>query len=73
MLKYRNFLFINHFLELIMEYRKYICIVCGLIYDEAEGWPEDGIEPGTRWEDVPENWECPDCGVSKDEFELLEE
>lgn len=73
MLKYRSFLFINHFLELIMEYRKYICIVCGLIYDEAEGWPEDGIEPGTRWEDVPEDWECPDCGVSKDEFELLEE
>ena len=56
-----------------MEYRKYICIVCGLIYDEAEGWPEDGIEPGTKWEDVPEDWECPDCGVSKDEFELLEE
>lgn len=74
MLKYRNFLFINHFfLELIMEYRKYICIVCGLIYDEAEGWPEDGIEPGTRWEDVPEDWECPDCGVGKEEFELLEE
>nr|AAX78075.1 unknown protein [synthetic construct] len=61
----------KHMLE--MEYRKYICIVCGLIYDEAEGWPEDGIEPGTRWEDVPEDWECPDCGVSKDEFELLEE
>ncbi|MDE5016737.1 rubredoxin [Francisella tularensis subsp. holarctica] len=56
-----------------MEYRKYICIVCVLIYDEAEGWPEDGIEPGTIWEDVPENWECPDCVVSKDEFELLEE
>ena len=56
-----------------MEYRKYICIVCGLIYDEAEGWPEDGIEPGTRWEDVPADWECPDCGVGKDQFELLEE
>ena len=36
--------------------KKYECIVCGLIYDEALGWPEDGIEPGTRWEDVPEDW-----------------
>ena len=35
------------------EYIKWECIVCGLIYDEAEGWPEDGIEPGTKWEDVP--------------------
>ena len=39
------------------------CIVCGFIYDEAKGLPEDGIAPGTVWADVPENWECPDCGV----------
>ena len=38
------------------EYIKWECIVCGLIYDEAEGWPEDGIEPGTKWEDVPFDW-----------------
>ena len=43
--------------------KKWQCVVCGLIYDEAEGWPEDGIEPGTKWEDVPEDWVCPDCGV----------
>jgi rubredoxin-NAD+ reductase len=49
------------------------CIVCGLIYDEKEGWPDDGIAPGTRWEDVPEDWLCPDCGVGKEDFELLEE
>jgi rubredoxin-NAD+ reductase len=50
---------------------KWECIVCGLIYDEAEGWPDDGIPPGTKWEDVPEDWLCPDCGVGKDDFELL--
>ena len=49
------------------------CIVCGLVYDEKEGWPDDGIAPGTRWEDVPEDWLCPDCGVGKEDFELLEE
>jgi len=47
------------------------CIVCGLIYDEKEGWPEDGIAPGTRWADVPEDWYCPDCGVGKQDFELI--
>ncbi|MGB1957572.1 MAG: FAD-dependent oxidoreductase [Luminiphilus sp.] len=47
------------------------CIVCGLIYDEKEGWPEDGIAPGTKWEDVPDDWTCPDCGVGKDDFELI--
>lgn len=52
---------------------KYECIVCGLVYDEKEGWPDDGIAPGTRWEDVPEDWLCPDCGVGKEDFELLEE
>ena len=42
------------------------CIVCGLIYDERKGWPEDSIAPGTKWEDVPDDWMCPDCGVGKD-------
>ena len=51
---------------------KYMCVICGHIYDEALGWPEDGIEAGTLWEDVPMNWSCPDCGVRKDEFEMLE-
>jgi len=48
------------------------CIVCGYMYDEAKGDPEHGIAPGTRWEDVPEGWECPDCGVSKMDFEMVE-
>jgi len=54
-------------------YKKYICVVCGYIYDEALGDPEDGIAPGTRFEDIPDTWTCPDCGVTKDDFELLEE
>jgi len=52
--------------------RRYMCIVCGLIYDEAEGWPDDGIAAGTRWEDVPLGWCCPDCGAVKDDFDMVE-
>ncbi len=55
-----------------MKYRRYLCQVCNLIYDEAEGWPDDGIAPGTKWKDVPEDWACPDCGVMKEDFEMLE-
>lgn len=53
-------------------FRKFMCVVCGWIYDEAQGWPDDGIEPGTRWEDIPETWTCPDCGVTKSDFEMTE-
>jgi rubredoxin len=53
-------------------YRTFMCVVCGFIYNEAEGWPGDGIAPGTRWEDVPETWTCPDCGVTKSDFEMVE-
>lgn len=52
--------------------KKWLCIICGLIYDEAKGWPADGIAPGTRWEDVPDDWLCPDCGVGKADFEMIE-
>jgi len=44
------------------------CIVCGYVYDESNGDPEHGIAPGTRWEDVPESWECPDCGGRESGF-----
>jgi len=53
------------------EFRKWECVVCGLIYDEALGWPADNIAPGTKWEDVPDSWTCPDCGVGKGDFQLL--
>jgi rubredoxin len=52
--------------------KKYMCILCGYIYSEEEGWPEDGIPPGTRWEDVPINWRCPDCGAMKADFDMVE-
>lgn len=52
--------------------KRYQCDVCGLIYDEAEGLPDEGIEPGTRWEDIPDDWVCPDCGATKDAFILIE-
>lgn len=48
------------------------CQVCGFIYDERRGWPEDGIEPGTKWEDIPEDWTCPECGVAKSDFVMRE-
>lgn len=54
-------------------YFKYECVICGFIYDEALGIPEDGIAPGTRWADLPDAWECPDCGISKSDFDLIEE
>ncbi len=47
------------------------CIVCGWVYDEAKGDPENGVAAGTKWEDVPDSWLCPDCGVGKDDFELV--
>ena len=51
--------------------RLWMCGPCGLIYDEALGRPEDGIAAGTRFEDIPDDWECPDCGVTKADFYLL--
>jgi len=62
----------NTVAEVETPYRTFMCVVCGFIYNEAEGWPDDGIAPGTRWEDVPETWTCPDCGVTKDDFEMIE-
>ena len=48
---------------------KWTCIVCGYVYDEAVGDPDSGIAPGTKFEDIPDDWVCPFCGVSKDQFE----
>lgn len=54
------------------EYKTYMCIICGWIYDEEKGAPTEGLAPGTRWEDVPDAWVCPDCGASKEDFDLVE-
>ena len=48
--------------------QKYVCSVCGYEYDPAEGDPDHGIAPGTKFEDLPDDWTCPVCGVAKSEF-----
>ncbi len=48
---------------------KYVCTVCGYIYDPAQGDPDNGVPAGTPWEEVPQAWVCPLCGVGKDQFE----
>ena len=52
--------------------KKYECMMCGWIYDEALGDLDEGIAPATAWEDIPEDWSCPDCGASKEDFEMVE-
>jgi rubredoxin len=52
--------------------KTYMCVICGFVYDEAKGLPDEGIEPGTRWDDVPMNWKCPECGAGKEDFEMME-
>ena len=54
------------------EYKIYMCLICGWLYNEAAGSPQDGIPPGARGEDVPINWTCPECGARKDDFEMVE-
>ena len=51
--------------------KKYRCLTCGYIYDPAIGDPDSGVAPGTSFEDLPEDWICPECGVDKDDFELV--
>lgn len=54
---------------LFLYMKRYICVLCGYIYDPAEGDPESGIAPGTAFEDIPDDWTCPACGVGKEYFE----
>jgi rubredoxin len=52
--------------------KKYVCSVCGYVYNPADGDPDAGIKPGTAFEDIPEDWVCPVCGAGKDSFEPVE-
>jgi rubredoxin len=52
-------------------YKTWMCLICGYIYNEETGSPDEGIAPGTRWEDVPPNWTCPECGARKDDSEMI--
>lgn len=49
--------------------KKYVCTICGWVYDPAIGDPDGGVEPGTLFEEIPDNWICPLCGVGKEDFE----
>lgn len=49
----------------------WMCLICGWIYDEGAGDPDSGIAPGTPWDEIPDDWACPECGVTKDEFEMV--
>ncbi|MGI6128449.1 MAG: rubredoxin [Eubacteriales bacterium] len=52
---------------------KYVCTICGYVYDEEKGEPDSGIQPGTKWDDVSEDFVCPVCGAPKDAFEKSDE
>jgi rubredoxin len=54
------------------KYKTWMCLICGWVYEEVNGCPEEGLPPGTRWEDIPEDWTCPDCGASKVDFDMIE-
>ena len=68
----RSLLELHDFTPTIAPMKKYMCLICGWIYDEAAGAPDEGIAPGTKWEDVPPNWTCPECGARKEDFEMVE-
>jgi rubredoxin len=53
-------------------YKTYMCLICGFTYDESAGIPDEGIAAGTRWDDVPINWVCPECGARKEDFEIVQ-
>jgi len=53
------------------EYRHFACLYCGYVHDEEAGCPEHGIAPGTRWEDIPDDWSCPMCSAEKTDFEQV--
>ena len=55
-----------------LKLKKYVCQICSHIYDPALGDPDSGIAPGTRWDDIPDDWSCPDCGAAKSDFEMVE-
>ncbi|WP_309703654.1 MULTISPECIES: rubredoxin [unclassified Sphingomonas] len=50
---------------------RWICLICGWIYDQRLGDPESGIAPGTSWDDIPDDWRCPECGVNKTDFNMV--
>jgi rubredoxin len=56
----------------VLEYKSWVCLICGWIYNEEEGLPEEGIMAGTRFVDIPDAWRCPLCDVGKEDFVVVE-
>ncbi|WP_175104606.1 rubredoxin [Pararobbsia alpina] len=56
----------------VVEYKTWICLICGWVYNELDGLPEEGIAAGTRFEDIPQTWRCPECDVGKEDFVMAE-
>lgn len=59
-------------IEIETEFKTLMCLVCGWIYSEQDGAPSEGLAPGTRWSDIPHTWVCPECGVKKEDFTMVE-
>ena len=51
--------------------RRYMCAICGFVYDEEKGLPEEGIAPKTEWDEIPQDWVCPECGARKEDFKMI--
>ena len=69
---WQNVFLLVQLLKFDLNMKKYVCTVCDWIYDPETGDPEHGIKPGTAFEDIPDDWVCPICGVGKDMFEPVE-
>ena len=54
------------------DFKTFQCGTCGFLYSEEDGLPAEGLAPGTRWADIPDDWACPDCGMAKSQFEMAE-
>jgi rubredoxin len=63
---------LSTFIRQVTIMKKYVCDLCGYIYDPQKGDPDSGIKPGTAFEDIPDNWACPGCGVGKDSFSPID-
>ncbi len=59
-------------IEAAVAFKTWVCVICGWVYDEEQGGPENGIAPGTRWEEIPDDWRCPECDVGKGDFAMIE-
>ncbi|WP_244813915.1 rubredoxin [Caballeronia sp. Lep1P3] len=56
----------------VIEYKSWVCLICGWVYNEQNGLPGEGIAPGTRFADIPAAWRCPECDVGKEDFVVVE-